>query len=597
MSLPNEVTLGQAKHRVGGPFSSSDPDNESRPPQSPCQSPRVEYKETMNSMSGRLDGQGDDERGWLEEDILLPQSSHSWLFTARVCSLPFSTAVGIVALSYAALLLSFSNLLEQGEPGKLLGIPCQVKPSVRIAQYLAMIIALIMEEEIPQALFLLRHISKKSLLAEFPSFRFWRFIMSAVIRLVMGYMFLINTFCVVAQADTVLGIFYDVLALQFLQQLDDIAFQLAKMDVLGTRLKRAALSKCFTRQFSKVPFALRKSKGRILKALYVFNLCAMLTGMAYITHEQVSGRFHPRSVSVAFGDQIWREAIVDNYSTGTIEKRNLIFSYFNGVYKRTDGVSKDGRQVYIEQNKFTSAPYEVTVPGEIRYCSSEEAWVFLHPNISKVENRYKFPEEVECPWLIKSQRTEEYSLLDVTGEWTIWTGSVQRDDFFSVVDNECFGAVDCNFNGKCSSRGSCICGPGGFFGTHCEHPPACPLIRSRAGAIWAKVEVPSANSPLHTSQNLEALKEVGIPSDFNVRIYERPMYEYRYGLNDTILQNYGVNDTADRVLMMYTGSRWFGTHFKGVKLRNLTSSYWRSYTTEFHGEQGLPSLLLFHPMC
>lgn len=579
MSLPEQVPLGPAKMiRAGGHSSSSGLHIESCPPESPRQSPRDDYKEIdpMDAMSGKLDEKGDDERGWLEENIRLPQSSHSWIFTARLCSLPFWTAVGIVVISYTGLLLSFSNLLTEGEPGKLLGVPCQVNPSVRIAQYLAMIIALIMEEEIPQALFLLRHISKKSLLTEFPGFRFWRFILSAFIRLVMGYMFLINTFCVVAQADTVLGIFYDVLALQFLQQLDDITFQLAKMDVLGARLKHAALAKCFTRQFSKVPFALRKNKGKILKALYVLNLCVMLTGMAYITHEQVSGRFHPRSVSIAFGDQIWREAIVDNSSTGTI-KRNLIFSYFNGVYKRTDGFSKDGRPVYIEQNKFTGAPYKYTVPGEIRYCSSEEAWVFVHPNISKIENRSKFPEEVECPWLIKSQRTEEYSLLDVTGEWTIWTGSVKRDNLFSVVDNECFGAVDCNFNGKCRSDGSCIC-DGGFFGTHCEHAPACPLITSGVGGTWATVN-PKASGP-HIPEELNKLGRP--PNGFEVRIYERPMYQYRHGLNETTLQKYGVNNTADRVLLMYTGSRWFGTHFKGGKLENRTASYWRSYTTEFH---------------
>ena len=57
--------------------------------------------------------------------------------------------------------------------------------------------------------------------------KFGRFVAAAFVRLVMGYLFLFNTFCVVVQATAVLDIFFDVLALQFLQQLDDISFNLS----------------------------------------------------------------------------------------------------------------------------------------------------------------------------------------------------------------------------------------------------------------------------------------------------------------------------------------------------------------------------------
>jgi hypothetical protein len=43
------------------------------------------------------------------------------------------------------------------------------------------------------------------------------------------------------QANNVLEIFYDVLALQFLQQLDDIAFTVSKMEVLGKRMYLATM--------------------------------------------------------------------------------------------------------------------------------------------------------------------------------------------------------------------------------------------------------------------------------------------------------------------------------------------------------------------
>ena len=57
----------------------------------------------------------------------------------------------------------------------------------------------------------------------------------------MGYLFLTNVVLILVQAENVLEIFYDVLALQFLQQLDDIAFTISKMEVLGKRLYLATV--------------------------------------------------------------------------------------------------------------------------------------------------------------------------------------------------------------------------------------------------------------------------------------------------------------------------------------------------------------------
>mmetsp|Transcript_27421 Transcript_27421/g.54868 ORF Transcript_27421/g.54868 Transcript_27421/m.54868 type:complete len:109 (+) Transcript_27421:716-1042(+) len=99
-----------------------------------------------------------------------------------------------------------------------------------------------MEEEIPTGLYLLRMIPKQSLHRKFPKIKFYRFFLAAIVRLLMGYLFLTNTFLVVVQAEEVLDIFYDVLALQFLQQLDDISFALAKIDVFGKHLKIVSLN-------------------------------------------------------------------------------------------------------------------------------------------------------------------------------------------------------------------------------------------------------------------------------------------------------------------------------------------------------------------
>jgi len=83
------------------------------------------------------------------EIIKLPQSTHSLLFTENIFSIPFSFALLVFFLSIACLGLALLDNLNGGSPGNPLNIPANVPPEVRAAQYLSILIALTMEEEIP----------------------------------------------------------------------------------------------------------------------------------------------------------------------------------------------------------------------------------------------------------------------------------------------------------------------------------------------------------------------------------------------------------------------------------------------------------------
>ncbi len=64
---------------------------------------------------------------------------------------------------------------------------------------------LIMEEEIPTGLYQLRMISKNALHRKFPGIKFKKFVLSTLVRLVIGYVYIFNMFLVIAQASGVLG--------------------------------------------------------------------------------------------------------------------------------------------------------------------------------------------------------------------------------------------------------------------------------------------------------------------------------------------------------------------------------------------------------
>lgn len=184
---------------------------------------------------GMLISDVDDSKSDVQCELTIPESTHSFLFTEPVTSLPFLFSLYIAVMSYGCLIIAFIDNLKHND------VPENVEISVRIAQYMAILIALLMEEEIPTALHLLKRISKQHLQSKFPGLSYWRFVASSLLRFSLGYLFLVNVFVILIQANNVLEIFYDVLALQFLQQLDDIAFTVSKMEVLGKRMYLATM--------------------------------------------------------------------------------------------------------------------------------------------------------------------------------------------------------------------------------------------------------------------------------------------------------------------------------------------------------------------
>lgn len=173
---------------------------------------------------------GHNSREGTVEPLLLPQSTHTLLFTERFCSLPYFFASFIVLLSYTCLLLvqldSLGGDLTFTEAEDW-NIPTNVTREVRVAQYLSIFIAIMTEEgkfssivdwcffmdifsssltpknnvifydntnllfhnkEIPTGLYMLRMIRRESFEQKLPDKNYKRFVFSAVVRI-----FMVNT--------------------------------------------------------------------------------------------------------------------------------------------------------------------------------------------------------------------------------------------------------------------------------------------------------------------------------------------------------------------------------------------------------------------
>lgn len=55
-----------------------------------------------------------------------------------------------------------------------------------------------------------------------------RIVLPSLLRLSIGYLFLVTLFVAVVQSSSVLNMFFDVLALEFVENIDDVIFALAK---------------------------------------------------------------------------------------------------------------------------------------------------------------------------------------------------------------------------------------------------------------------------------------------------------------------------------------------------------------------------------
>ena len=90
------------------------------------------------------------------------------------------------------------------------------------------ILALNVKDEIPQGLQLIANAAGHTLMLNGQKEVRKRVLISSIFRLIVGYLFLSSLFINIAQNSDVIEIFYDVLALEFVENIDDTTFALGK---------------------------------------------------------------------------------------------------------------------------------------------------------------------------------------------------------------------------------------------------------------------------------------------------------------------------------------------------------------------------------
>jgi len=414
----------------------------------------------------------------------LPESTFSLLITEDPCSISFAFGVLTVGLSILCLGLTLASSVSVDK--NPLSIPTDVDRIVTVSQFTGVLVGCLMEDEVPQGLQLIANGARHVLLLNGKKKVHKQIIVTSILRLVVGYLFLASLFINIAQNDDVIAIFYDVLALEFVEKIDDTAFALAKRGFFGRSLliatntenklvisdnsqqavlKRTSSKFIQEQRLSHAGMIASKSRPNyVARFIYFMNAVIIVAGLAFVTITQDNGSYRCETINVLFSEEIWEKANVIH--EGSIKQQLLIYSYFNGLY-REDG-THHGYPKYVEQSKNDGAAFEDTVGAEIVWCDDINSWVFRHPHIINGN---------DCSWLWKSPQNGNYDVTSTdNADWSAWVGENQGEikplTHISITCNECFTSSDCNYRGSCVNK-RCICDDNTHFGDKCEFESAC----------------------------------------------------------------------------------------------------------------------------
>ncbi|EJK75810.1 hypothetical protein THAOC_02455 [Thalassiosira oceanica] len=328
----------------------------------------------------------------------LPESTYSLLITEPTFTKAYTFGIVTALLSMTCLAMTLIYSFDQGDDSNPWGLPVGVDKRVRGAQFLGL--------ELIASGF-----AHNFSLDDGSTLIYKRVIFSSVLRLVIGYMFLLSLFINVVQNSDVISVFYDILALQFVESLDDVAYALGKRGFFGETIRKStSIQHSLTAVGDRGLSSIQRVFG-LARFAYFLNLVIMIAGLSAITVQSNAGAYGCSTLSVNFPELMWDE----------------------------DGQLVNGYPRYVEMNKNSGEPYSETVPAEFVYCKDDvNSWVFRHPRIRTAPPG--FPEkENECNWLMRSEETSEHDLLKVAKEeWMVWTDKITFDFEMDLSCNECW---------------------------------------------------------------------------------------------------------------------------------------------------------------
>lgn len=132
--------------------------------------------------------------------------------------------------------------------------------------------------------------------SHFDIFDHRKFYLAYTMQFVMGSLFIIAIFTLVVQSTTVVGMFLNFAALEFITGVDDVAFALGKRGYFTNSIKVAC------DEVNEMVY-LRRKGGRLSRRIQILIITASVLGLfGLIVYQEEQGQFDCRRIEVQFGD-------------------------------------------------------------------------------------------------------------------------------------------------------------------------------------------------------------------------------------------------------------------------------------------------------
>ena len=445
-----------------------------------------------------------------------------------------------------------------------IGVPADIEFQVRVAQPVALVIAVWMEADILTTLELLKDQAYSSLKPidgnAKPSYEWWFF--AHFLRLLEGCYTLCISFILVAQSKEVLELFLNFAAVHFVSELDNLAFSIAYKGFLWSGLQTAAKdvkkAEYYTKENAKKTIATR--------VVVVLAILGLYGGWIFITYKQIHSDYIIKRYVVEFeGD----EFVYDE------NNKTYIAEVFDGLYTAKNGSestlrgrkTKNGRVAFYEDkwNEALNRPR-----GVFAYCDQRWAFGLVGPDVKEAHRLTPCMFDVYSSKVESSFQLSDASALSWSFGYDIKIQEAECDASENVKSNSGIVNRQCKFRGKCENK-SCVC-HGNWTGVFCElQKSTCKSLTTalERGDQYRFGGVPNNKALIKVRPVFRRQKRTIVNKKDGI---ERPVYQDE--------QNEGR-------LLVYLESRWVLTDFysPGIKrsqllaesVQNFTNSHWASY--------------------
>jgi hypothetical protein len=308
----------------------------------------------------------------------LPPDTFSFLVCSKILSQPFVLGMTVFIFQitiYSLLALDLINPLSENP----LDIPANVETNVRVTQFLAVIVAVLTQADLRTSLeqvnegYRTDRIGKE--FGEASCVKWW---FATTCRFLQGALGLVVTFFLIVTVDTVFNLLVNFTAMEFVSQLDDVAFFLAGTGYFGS--KNADKSQEIDE--TSYPQAADEKKRRVtihfILLLVVFS--GTLAGLVLIVKKQTSNEYLCKQLFV--------------YST-------QIEPIQSGVYDLKKGGRNNKRVEYV----YLKGADETESEFMFGYCDKETVWTF-----------YKYGDP--CDFSARSDETRTFDIsTTVSSPW------------------------------------------------------------------------------------------------------------------------------------------------------------------------------------